>query len=130
LKPSKQTTLFAFAGLLAIGLTIATGEGLGLWRKQSRNIELPSSMCTADYAAGDTAKPVTPNDGWKSLANWKKLANDMSIHDVQKVLGDPNEMSGGTIAFWRYPNGGTVTFFVGKVDNWSEPKPPAVRDRP
>ncbi len=41
---------------------------------------------------------------------------------MQKILGDPEQVDGGTIAFWRYPNGGTVTFFIGKADSWSEPK--------
>ena len=35
---------------------------------------------------------------------------------MQKILGDPEQVDGGTIAFWRYPNGGTVTFFIGKAD--------------
>ena len=131
MKTSKQTALFAFASLLAIGLTFAIGEGLGLWRTQSGGIELASSICSAVLpGTSNTGKPVTPGDGWKSLANWKNLANDMSIVDVQKILGEPDQVSGGTIAFWHYPNGGTVTFVIGKVNTWSEPRPPAVLNRP
>jgi hypothetical protein len=131
LKTNKQTALFAFASFLAIGLTFAIGEGLGLWKAQSRGIELPSSICTADFpGTSNTGKPVTPGDGWKSLANWGKLANDMSISDAQKILGEPERVDGGTIGFWRYPNGGTVTFVIGKVNAWSEPRPPAVLNRP
>jgi hypothetical protein len=54
----------------------------------------------------------------------------MSISDAQKILGDPDQVDGGTIAFWHYPNGGTVTFVIGKVNAWSEPRPPAVPNRP
>ena len=123
MKTSKQTALVAFATILAIGLTFAIGDGLGYWRTKSRGIELENSICTADFpGTSNTGKPVTPGDGWKSLPNWKKLAKDMSIGDVQSILGDPERMNGGTIAFWYYPNGGTVTFFIGKVDGWSEPK--------
>jgi hypothetical protein len=130
LKTSKQTALVAFASLLAIGLTFAIGDGLGFWRTQSRSIELASTICTADFpGTSNTGKPVTPGDGWKSLANWGKLANDMSISDAQKILGEPEQVDGGTIAFWRYPNGGTVTFVIGKVNTWSVPRPPAVANR-
>jgi len=128
LKKSKQTALFAFASLLAIGLTFAIGESLGLWKTQSRAIELANSICAA--VLPDIGKPVTPGDGWKSLANWKNLASDMSIGDVQKMLGEPDRVDGGTIAFWHYPNGGTVTFVIGKVNTWSEPRPRAILTRP
>jgi hypothetical protein len=128
LKTNKQTALVAIASLLAVGLTVAIGEGLGLWKTQSRSIELVNSICAAVLPG--TSNTATPGDGWKSLANWKKLANDMSISDAQKILGDPEQVDGGTIAFWRYPNGGTVTFVIGKVNAWSEPRPPAVLNRP
>lgn len=131
MKTNKQIALFASASLLAIGLTLAIGEGLGFWKTQSRGIELVNSICSAVLpGTSNTGKPVTPGDGWKSLANWKKLANDMSISDAQKILGDPEQVDGGTIAFWRYPNGGTVTFVIGKVNAWSEPRSPAVLNRP
>jgi len=128
LKTRKQTALFAFASLLAIGLTFAIGERLGWGKTQSRVIELANSICAA--VLPDTGKPVTPGDGWKSLANWKNLATDMSIVDVQKMLGEPDQVSGGTIAFWHYPNGGTVTFVIGKLNTWSEPRSPAILTRP
>jgi hypothetical protein len=123
LKKTKQTGLVAIASLLAIGLTIAIGDSSVLSRTQSGGIELVNSICSAVLPGTSfTGKPVTPGDGWKSSANWKKLAKDMNIGDVQSILGDPERTNGGTIAFWYYPNGGTVTFFIGKVDGWSEPK--------
>ena len=122
MKTSKQTALFAFASLIAIGLIFAIGERLGLWRTQSRAVELAISICSAVLPGTSNAGiPVTPNDGWKSSANWRKLANDMSISDVQKILGQPERIDGGTIGFWHYPNGGTLTFVIGKLNSWSEP---------
>lgn len=123
MKKSKQTALIVFASLLVIGFTFAIGDSSVLSRTQSGGIELVNSICSAVFpGTGFAGKPVTPGDGWKTLANWKKLARDMSLNDVQKILGDPEQVDGGTIAFWRYPNGGTVTFFIGKADSWSEPK--------
>ena len=40
---------------------------------------------------------------------------------IQKILGQPERVDGGTIGFWRYPNGGTLTFVIGKLNSWSEP---------
>jgi hypothetical protein len=123
LKTHKQTARVAFASLLAIGFAFAIGDSAVLSRTQSRAVELVDNICSAvSPGTGFGGKSATPGDGWKTSANWKKLARDMSISDVQELLGDPEQINGGTIGFWRYPNGGTVTFFIGKVDGWSEPK--------
>lgn len=66
--------------------------------------------------------PVTSGEGWKSVMNWRKLTTDMSASDVQKILGEPQRLDGGTIANWYYQNGGRITFFEGKVRQWTEPR--------
>jgi hypothetical protein len=65
---------------------------------------------------------VTSSEGWKSVMNWRKLTTDMSTSDVQKILGAPHRVNGGSITDWYYPNGGTVTFLEGKVHQWQEPR--------
>ena len=123
MKTKTQTVLFALVTLLAVGLMVAFGERSGALKKPSVDVDLEGSICTAAFpGAAIAGAAVTPGDGWKSLPNWKKLAKDMSIDEVRSILGDPERMNGGTIGFWYYPNGGTVTFFIGKVDGWSEPK--------
>lgn len=103
---------------------------MGWWKNQAATIELVNTICSAVLPGTSfTGKPATPGDGWKSPANWKKLAKDMSLGEVKELLGDPEQISGGTIAAWRYPNGGTVTFFIGKLDNWIEPPPAVVLNR-
>ena len=67
-------------------------------------------------------KPVTSGEGWKSVMNWRKLTTDMSTSDVQKILGEPDRVDGGTIATWYYQNGGRITFFMGKAHEWMEPR--------
>lgn len=65
---------------------------------------------------------VTSSEGWKSVMNWRKLTTGMSTSDVQKILGEPHRVNGGTITDWSYQNGGNVIFFEGKVDRWMEPR--------
>jgi hypothetical protein len=67
-------------------------------------------------------KPVTSGEGWKSAMNWRKLTKDMSTSDVQKILGEPHRVDGGSLTFWYYENGGEVTFHEGKVNRWHEPR--------
>jgi hypothetical protein len=123
LKTNTQTVLFALVALLAVSLMVAFGERSGARKKPSVDVDLEGSICTAAFpGAAIAGAAATPGDGWKSLANWKKLAKDMSIGEVQSILGDPERMNGGTIAFWYYPNGGTATFFIGQLDGWSEPR--------
>jgi hypothetical protein len=123
LKTNTQTVLFALVALLLVGLMVGFGERSAGRKNPSVNVDLEGSICTAAFpGTAVTGAAATPGDGWKSLPNWKKLAKDMSIGEVQSILGDPERMNGGTIGFWVYPNGGTVTFFIGKVDGWSEPK--------
>ncbi len=65
---------------------------------------------------------VITDDGWKSIANWRKLTTGMSTSTVQKILGEPQRVVGGTSTLWNYENGGYLTFYNGKLDGWSEPE--------
>lgn len=67
-------------------------------------------------------KIVPSGDGWKSLANWKKLATDMDPGDVKTILGKPQRINRGAMTTWYYPNGGRVIIFKGTVDSWTEPR--------
>lgn len=64
-------------------------------------------------------KHVISGEGWKSVANWRKLAMRMSYDDVRVILGEPNSVRGGTLTRWEYPRG-RVDFFNGQVEGWSE----------
>ncbi|SNB57006.1 hypothetical protein SAMN04487880_1900 [Marinobacter sp. es.042] len=71
---------------------------------------------------GQGQQVVTNGEGWKSIANWRKLVTAMNYDDVERVLGKPERVDGGNLAFWYYPNGGKVIFMRGKVDSWREPR--------
>ena len=77
------------------------------------------SLLSNQAAAQDV---VTSGDGWKSIANWRKLTTGMDPSDVRKILGEPQRVDGGDLAYWHYQNGGVVTFFNGKVRRWREPR--------
>jgi len=65
---------------------------------------------------------VASGDGWKSIANWRKLTTAMSYDDVERILGTPERVDGGNLAHWYYPNRAEVVFMRGKVESWSEPR--------
>ena len=69
----------------------------------------------------DTTKTTLSGDGWKHLANWRKLSTDMTPSDVRRILGEPHRLNGGTIARWHYKNGGEVMFYRDKIERWREP---------
>jgi len=62
------------------------------------------------------------DDGWKSVANWRKLSVGMGELSVKKILGDPRKIDGAKNAVWYYDNGGVVKIIDGNVDSWSEPE--------
>ena len=69
------------------------------------------------------AQEVLPSgEGWKYVANWRKLSKGMKPIDVRKILGEPYRLDGGTIEDWYYKNDGRIRFYEGKVDNWREPR--------
>lgn len=67
-------------------------------------------------------EPATSVDGWKSVLNWRKLAQGMSTSDVRRILGEPHTVDGGSLVHWQYQNGGRITFFDGRVERWNEPR--------
>jgi hypothetical protein len=67
-------------------------------------------------------EPVITGDGWKSIANWRKLTVGMKPNTVEKILGSADRIEGGKLAEWYYKNGGKVTFYKGEVNRWSEPR--------
>lgn len=70
----------------------------------------------------DAQELVLSGDGWKSVANWRKLSTDMSTSDVREILGEPERIEGGDVAWWHYPSAGRVVFISGKVKQWVEPR--------
>ena len=65
---------------------------------------------------------IVSGEGWKSLANWRSLKTGMSNDEVRSILGEPTRIDGGNLALWHYSNSGSVRFFLGKANEWQEPR--------
>lgn len=71
---------------------------------------------------GSQSEPSPPGQGWKSLANWRALAEGMSQSEVRELLGQPVRVDKVRYLFWRYPRRGEVVFADGRVLQWQEPR--------
>jgi len=67
-------------------------------------------------------KVLNTHEGYKSIANWRKLTTDMGYSEVRNLLGEPQRVDGGGIAYWFYPNGGKVIFQSDEAWRWEEPR--------
>lgn len=90
--------------------------------KEIQEIKLRLSKLESLLSTPGKAQDLeTSREGWKSVANWRKLTKGMSTSDVRQILGEPDRVRGGDFAYWEYQNGGMVTFYEEKVDRWTEP---------
>jgi outer membrane protein assembly factor BamE (lipoprotein component of BamABCDE complex) len=71
----------------------------------------------------------TPNanpysEKWKDRTLWRRLQTDMSMDQVESLLGIPRKVSGGDVTFWYYSSESWhsyVSFYKGRVHGWKEP---------
>jgi hypothetical protein len=61
-------------------------------------------------------------EGWKFQKGWRALATGVSPNEVRGLLGEPQQIKGGYLAIWIYPNKGEVTFMGDALYQWREPK--------
>ncbi len=71
--------------------------------------------------AGPQPVAAATGSGYRSLASWRQLKNDMSPSDVRALLGEPVRINGGGVARWYYQNGGELVFISDKLTQWKEP---------
>lgn len=87
--------------------------------------ELKQRLSTLESKLRDRSEEeelAIAGDGWKSVANWRKLSSGMSELSAKNILGDPHRIDGAKNAVWYYENGGVVWIVDGNVDEWSEPE--------
>ena len=89
---------------------------------KQRLLILESKLESKLQNENDEEELIIADDGWKSVANWRKLSSGMSILSVKNILGDPHEIVGAKNAVWYYDNGGVVRIIDGNLDRWTEPE--------
>lgn len=72
-------------------------------------------------SSSQRAPQSVATESWRDIANWRRLREGMSYDAVRRILGEPDRVSGGTIALWMYPNAGQVSFYSGRLRSWTEP---------
>jgi hypothetical protein len=85
--------------------------------KEVQTLKLRLSAIEA--ALGNTMKQ---GSGLKALSAWRQLKQDMSPNEVRGILGEPDRIDGGGVAYWYYPKEGRVTFIRDRVHGWDEPR--------
>lgn len=65
-------------------------------------------------------QPIPSSNGWRDLANWRRLRRGMKMDEVRRLLGEPERVEGGAFTEWGW-DGAFVVFYEGKLDRWSEP---------
>lgn len=85
-----------------------------------RLLKLESSNQVPADSKSTTA--TATGEGWKHQKSWRTLSTGMSPNEVRNLLGDPQQVRGGNVTFWTYPNKGDVTFMGDTLHQWREPK--------
>jgi hypothetical protein len=71
---------------------------------------------------GKSTAATATGEGWKYQKSWRILTTGMSPNEVRNLLGDPQQVRGGNVTFWTYPNKGEVIFMGDALYQWREPK--------
>jgi len=95
---------------------------------ERKNLELEQRV--RDLEAVSKGSPVkaqsVPTTGnWRDIANWRRLKRGMSMDQVRELLGEPDRVDGGGVAYWHWGKGAeaaTVTFIADELAEWSEPR--------
>ena len=100
---------------------LETGELVGIENELQELKNRISQLEERLSSIKGTDDPVTLNDGWKRIENWRALEAEMDYESVERILGPAHRIDGGIVANWYYENGGRVIFYRGSVQRWEEP---------
>jgi hypothetical protein len=114
--------LFAFTSISSFA---SDTQRLSALEKEVQELNLRlSKLESSNQVQGDSkaATATAKGDGWKHQKSWRTLSAGMSPNEVRNLLGDPQQVRGGNVTFWTYPNKGDVTFMGDTLHQWREPK--------
>ena len=93
---------------------------------ESRSLDLErrlsklESLINAEQLHG---QPAAMPSSSSTLQKWRQLKTGMKPDAVRALLGEPQRVRGGEVAFWFYPDNASVAFISDAVTQWSEPMP-------
>jgi outer membrane protein assembly factor BamE (lipoprotein component of BamABCDE complex) len=119
--------IITIIGFLSLAVTFNSyaqdSDRIAQMEKEIKELKLRISKIESLLSNPSSAQKIVPSgEGWKYVANWRKLSTGMNTGDVRKILGEPYRLDGGNIATWYYKNDGIVRFYKGKVHDWEEPR--------
>ncbi|OZC34519.1 hypothetical protein B9Q17_05960 [Marinobacter vinifirmus] len=120
-----KTIIFLGALSLGFALNVHADDSARIDRLETQVQELKNRLSNLESQINDQSDVqefIANGDGWRSIANWRKLTTAMGYDDVERILGTPERVDGGNLAHWYYPNRAKVIFMRGKVESWSEPR--------
>ena len=121
MKTTAITWLMLF--MITVSANASDNTRIDQLEKAIEALQLRVSRMESFPRIGDTGEAQTGlGDGWKSIANWRKLNTGMDQADARVILGEPEHIDGGDLTRWLYPNDGEVTFLHAKVFRWHEPQ--------
>jgi len=120
----KTITIIGFLSLfIAFNSYAGDSARIDQVEKEVQELKLRVLKLESLISNPNSVQEVVPSgEGWKHVANWRKLSTGMNPSDVRKILGEPHRVDGGIIATWYYPNGGEVIFQSNKTWRWREPR--------
>lgn len=125
----KIITIGLLLAFTSISSFASDAQRLSVLEKEVQEIKLrlskleSSNQVPADSKSTTaTATATATGDGWKYQKSWRTLTTGMSPIDVRNLLGEPQQIRGGNVAYWTYPNKGEVTFLSDSLYQWREPK--------
>lgn len=93
---------------------------------EKRVIDLEKRV--SDLENANKITPLKPLDtsvrgNWKDIKNWRQLQQGMSYDAVRSLLGEPDNIDGGSMTHWYWGNrDATVVFFLNRLNQWTEPR--------
>jgi hypothetical protein len=120
----KTITIIGFLSLfIAFNSYADDSDRIDQLEKEVQELKLRISKIESLLSSPNaTQEIVASSEGYKSIANCRKITTDMGYSDVRKILGEPQRVDGGSIAEWYYPNSGKVIFQMNKAWQWREPR--------